>query len=336
MSYSLSLKKQGEDSKLIARIKKGKIRTPVYLVKNSSSNDLKKGFDYEAVEEKMKDMKLKSRQRVQLFNELEEAFESKADPKTFQYNKPLFELYKFCQKESSDETCMKLKAGEQFEILPSDIPKKSGRYYICGMSESGKSWISKMLIENYHEMFPKRKIYVISSLKEDETLDECKKLFERINYETFLDDEPTLEEFSDDGKGSLILFDDYDTIGKGNDKKVGDILQKFIDQCCQMGRHENITTLMSTHFLTNYKLSSIKLAESNYFVVFPRNTANKKLSYLLETYASLEEPQVKIIKKMGKSSPWVLVSRIFPKYCISEKEIRILEDFGNNSCSDSE
>lgn len=324
MNYSLSLKKQGKDSKLIATISKGKNNGKnVYLVRNNEDGKIKKDFDYDALDEKMKTMRIKPREKVKLFNELAELFDKKTDPKGLvSTDHNLVELYKFICDVGSDETSFKLEHGSSFELMPNDDPDKTARYYICGMSESGKSWISRMLIDNYHSLFPKRSIYVISSLKQDETLDESKKLFTRINYETFMEEPPTVEEFSDDGAGSLILFDDYDTI-KG---KVGAVLQTFIDQCCQMGRHQNITTIMSTHFLTNYKLSSIKLAESNYFVVFPRNTPTKKLSYLLETYASLEESQVKEIKKMGKTSRWVMVSRVYPKYAISENEIKILEE----------
>ena len=60
MNYSLSLKKQGKDSKLIATISKGKNNGKnVYLVRNNEDGKIKKDFDYDALDEKMKTMRIK-------------------------------------------------------------------------------------------------------------------------------------------------------------------------------------------------------------------------------------------------------------------------------------
>jgi len=319
MDYSLTLKK-GNDSKGIAIIRGGKQNGKiVYLTKNDTDKALHKNLDYDELEHEMMKLKIRPRERVKLYNEIEELHSKNISPKDLvSTDKHLVELYKFCCNSMEDDKELKLGYGETFEILPSEDPKKSGRYYIAGMSESGKSYIAKQIIDNYHSLFPKRKIYVISKLKKDETLDSSKAKLIRIDPETFLEDPPTIEEFAEDKIGCLVVFDDFDNF-KG---KLGNIIQTFIDDCLQMGRHHNISTIICTHFITNYKQSSIKLAESQYYIVFPHGATSKKLSYLLGSYAGVSEKQVKMMKKMGR---WIALNRVSnPKYVISEQEIKIL------------
>lgn len=317
--YKLSLNSKG-DSKSIAKIIGGKNKNKtVYLSKDSDEKSLSKKLDYDLLEDTMKEMKIKLRERLGLLMNLEELYESGKRPEDIvSDDKRLVELYKVCCGHSENETFIKADFGSTFEIMPNQDPNKSSRYYIAGASESGKSYVAKMIIDNYHSLFPERKVYCISKLKSDETLDSCKPELIRLNPETFLEDPPTLEEFGEDD-GCLIIFDDYDSF----DKKLGAIVQNFIDTVMQMGRHHNISCILCTHFLTNYKTSSIKLAEANYYVVFPQTSTSKKLSYLLDSYAGIDEKNIKTIKKMGR---WVLVSRTYPQYVIGEKEIRIISE----------
>ncbi len=319
MSYSLSTKKQGTESRAIAKVNGGKLNGKiVYLVKGNEGKSLNKDVDYDELEGKMIKLKIKARERVKYFNEIAELLENKTNPKdVVGTDKNLIELYKLCCEEQDNEQVLKLEYGAKFEIMPSEDPKKSGRYYIAGMSESGKSYIAKDIIDNYHSLFPKRKIYVISRLKKDPTLDSSKAKLIRINPETFIDEPPTIEEFSDNKEGCLIVFDDFDSF-KG---KIGAIIQAFIDDVLMCGRHENISTVLCTHYLTNYKQSAIKLAESQYYVIFPNGATSKKLSYLLENYGGIDDKNVKMIKRLGR---WALVSRCFPQYIVSESEVRIL------------
>ena len=323
MSYGLSFK-NGNEGKAIAIIKGGKLNNKVvYLVKNESGNDLSKSIDYDDIEEQMVKLKIKQRDRVKIFVELETLFESGTKPEdVVSTEKHLKELYASCYQSKNNTTSLKLDIGSKFEILPSSDKKKSSRYYICGMSECGKSYIAKQIIEQYNLFFPKRKIYVISKLKKDETLDSCKCKLTRINPDIFLDEIPTIEEFSNDGEGCLIVCDDYDNF-KG---KLGKIIQTFIDDICQLGRHENISCVLCTHFLTNYATSSIKLSECQYYVIFPQGATSKKLSYLLESYAGISDVNTKLIKSMGR---WVLISRCHPQYAISESEILIFNQKDN-------
>lgn len=325
MSYSLSLKPKGEDSKAIAVIRGGQDNGKyVYLVKNNDET-LEKGIDYEKLDKKMTELKIKARDKLKYLNEIAELLDNDTKAENLiSTDKKLIELYKICDAEKNDATVLKLGFDSKFEITPNQDPNKSSRYYIAGMSECGKSYITRSIIENYHKLFKDRKVYVISKLKEDETLDNTKVPLNRTDIETFLDEPPTLDEYSHNKKGkktgSLIVFDDFDNI-KG---KVGKAVQDFIDDVCQMGRHNNISCVLATHHLTNYAQSKVRLSECNYYIVFPQATATKKLSYMLETYGDLSANQVKEIKKMN--SRWALISRVYPKYVITENEIRILTE----------
>jgi hypothetical protein len=318
--YKLSLSSKG-DSKAIAKIVGGKNKNKlVYLTKENTDNKLNGKLDYDLLEDTMKEMKIKLRERLGLLMKIEELFESGKKPEdVVSDDKRIVELYKTLFGHSENETFLKADFGSSFEIMPNQDENKTSRYYIAGMTESGKSYVAKTIINNYHSTFPERKVYCISKLKSDETLDSCDVELIRINPETFLEDPPTLEEFEDDGNGCLIVFDDYD----GFKGKLGNILQTFIDDTVQMGRHHNISCILCTHHLTNYKTSAIKLSECNYYVIFPHGSTSKKLSYLLDSYAGIDEKNIKMIKKMGR---WILVSRTYPQYVIGEKEVRIIND----------
>jgi hypothetical protein len=321
MEYYLTYE-QSPDSKIIAKIKD--TNKYVYLAKRNDENVKNKEFNdesYKKMEKKMIEMKIKPRERIIYFKELINLIENKAEIKDIETDdERLLNLYKYyCGINDCDH--LHLDVGT-FEIMPNTDPNKITRIYIAGMSESGKSYVAKMICDNYHDLFPKRKIHLVSELKKDETLDECKAKLNRVNPETFIDDPPTIEEFAGKGKnkGSMFIFDDYDNY-TGKTEKA---LDTFLNQVCQRGRHENMSLIMSSHHLNNYKKTTVKLAETVQYVVFPKNTSTSKLEYFLTTYGDLEKNQVQIIKKLN--TRWAMVNRTYPKYVISEHDIILLKD----------
>lgn len=68
-----------------------------------------------------------------------------------------------------------LSDGYLFQQVPND-KKERDVLFVAGKSGSGKSYYTREYIKQYHKMFPKRDIYLISYLDEDETLDAFDKL----------------------------------------------------------------------------------------------------------------------------------------------------------------
>jgi len=200
-----------------------------------------------------------------------------------------------------------------FELLPSPDPKKREVWYIAGQSGSGKSWIARQLADYYHRLFPDRGVYLVSKLTKDETLDALKFL-KRIDIQSFIDDYPELDEFKD----CMVIWDDYDTL-TGDAEKV---VLKIIDDLAIMGRHTNTTMLCLSHFLTNYKKTRLLLNEATHIVVYPLSTSFHALRYLLKNYVGVDEEDLKRHRKLG--SRWLMYSKGFPQYMISQKDAELL------------
>ena len=200
-----------------------------------------------------------------------------------------------------------------FELLPSPDPKKREVWYIAGQSGSGKSYIAKGLADMYHKLYPERGVYLISKLKEDETLDKLKFL-KRLNIQSFIDDYPDLEEFKD----CMIIADDYDTL-TGDAQKT---IEKLIDDLAIMGRHTNTTMLCLSHYLTNYKKTRLLLNEATHIVVYPLSTSYHALRYLLKSYVGVDEDDLKRQRRYG--SRWLSYAKGFPQFMISQKNAELL------------
>jgi hypothetical protein len=157
-------------------------------------------------------------------------------------------------------------------------------------------------------------VYLVSQLAEDSTLDEMKvgKPI-RLNLDQIVAQPPSLKDMAE----SLFLFDDYDTLGKEQLAAVEDMINRI----AIMGRHECISMCCMSHYLTNYKKTRLLLMEATHFVVYPTATGTKPLSYLLGTHLGMDNKEILALKKLGR---WVMVSRQYPQYLVSEHTAKML------------
>jgi len=97
------------------------------------------------------------------------------------------------------------------------------------------------LIEDYHKKFPKRNVYVFSSLTECATLDKLKYLKRiKVKEDKFLNSELTAKDFAE----SLTIFDDCDVISnKPVKKKIFDVLNSILET----GRHFKCSVVFTSH-----------------------------------------------------------------------------------------
>lgn len=311
---SITLKKI-KDAKPIAIIKSGKYNNQIiYLTKSKVDNDeFNFNIDYDFLDILFKKYKVKPRDRVVYTEKLKKLL--KEENKHFitddEILKNIFDEIVNNKKETTE---LKLIDGE-FLILPD----KDFRMYIAGKTKCGKSYISGNVARQYKRMYKDNDVYLISKVENDEAYKNID--YHKVNFSNYIEEPPESisEEF---GSNCLLIFDDIDTI----DGKMGKIIQNMINQACQMGRHNNISVIICTHYLTNYAKSAIQLSECEYYVVYPKGTTEKKLNYMLSTYGDIDDKYLKDIRKMGR---WVLISRdqiTYPSYLISENKIKILDE----------
>jgi hypothetical protein len=214
------------------------------------------------------------------------------------------------------ELKLKDKPNLKFQPIPNKKTERSIRY-VTGASGSGKSYYTKAYADEYHKLFPKRDIYLISSISEDSSIDKIKGL-SRIKLEgDFMTDNVTAETFKD----SLLIFDDTDCLtNKVQKLKVDNVLNSVLET----GRHFQVEVVYTSHLACNGKETRRILNECKSVTIFPSGLGGKSMKYLLDNYFGLDKEQIKKIKKLN--SRWVTIQKGFPMIVLSDKEVFILND----------
>jgi energy-coupling factor transporter ATP-binding protein EcfA2 len=217
--------------------------------------------------------------------------------------------------EADDETYFnKLKISNDSKFCP--VPNTTTErdiLYITGCSGSGKSTFTRLYLEQYKKKYKNREIYMFSSLKEDKSLDSIKP--KRFIIDESLYTDPIKVE---DLKESAIIFDDIDVVA---DKKIKEAIYNILNQVLEIGRHYNITCIVTNHLPTNGIWTRRILNESSAYVYFPAS-AGGKVKYLLTEYLDIDKKQIRYWKKCN--TRWVLIGKNFPMYYICEHECGLI------------
>jgi hypothetical protein len=183
--------------------------------------------------------------------------------------------------------------------------------YITGASGSGKSTYTKNYCKQYKKLYPKRPIYLFSSIKEDPSLDEVKP--HRIVIDDSLVDAPlAAEEFAD----SLVIFDDTDCI---SNKKHREAVNNILSEILETGRHFNTSCILTFHLATGGRDTRRILNECHAVVWFPHSGSNVGTKRLLCDYLGLDKNMIKRIKKMD--TRWACLHKNYPQVLMTERDI---------------
>jgi len=260
----------------------------------------------------LKQMNIKSKDKKNVVTELQKALK---DDKYTTIDKRIEKLKDTIEKTEVNTIDIGYEA--KFELLPNPNGKDRSIWYIGGASGAGKSYIAKSISENYLKLFPERKIYLVSSLTEDKTLDSMKPTKPlRIDHNTFVEDPINIKEL----KNSLIIFDDVDVIAP---KKLNLAVFNLIDHIAMEGRHHNISLIFITHFTGgNFRSTRLILQETHNYIVFPKATSYHQLRYLLETHVGMQTKEIRDLRKMH--TRWVCIGKDYPGYLITEHIAKLL------------
>lgn len=183
-------------------------------------------------------------------------------------------------------------------IQPLPDFNESSRVYVAGPTGSGKSWYSRNLLKQYLKVQPESKIYLFSDVEKDPVLDELPNLKRIPLNESILDNPFKPEDFLN----SICLFDDIDSI---ENPKVHKAVFNWMNTLLRRGRHENISTIVTSHLITDYKNTRIVLNEVSAITFFPRAGGKQGIEYMLKKYVGLDKTQINKIFTLP--SRWVTV-----------------------------
>lgn len=216
---------------------------------------------------------------------------------------------------------VKIKDGK-FEVLID--PDKREIIYIAGPAGVGKSTISRSITDVYHELFPNAPIFLFSKLTDDPAFDDLQESGEiiRVVINEQLIEQPieVLEEV-DPKVGALFIFDDTDTI---NNKKILERINALKRDIMEVGRHNNIYSLQTSHLINGTSKNDTRyiLNELNKMIIFPGSGGYKQQRYVLENYWGMNKKDIE--KLLDTDSRWLLISKNYPQYILTENKCYLL------------
>lgn len=200
----------------------------------------------------------------------------------------------------------------KIELLPAD-KKSRDCIVVAGRSGSGKSFFTRNFIKNYMKLYPKRNVLLFSPVEED-------KAFDDLTINKIMLDDDLLENPFDitELKDSLVVFDDTDSV---IDPKLKKIIIDLQNSILEIGRHNNVSTIITIHKICDYKRTRTLLNEAHYVVLFLRGNRSHLSKYYLKNHLDLSKSELKRVYNLP--SRWVCFSNVFPSPIISEKNVYI-------------
>jgi len=205
--------------------------------------------------------------------------------------------------------------GNDTELFPI-ITEPSFRMLVVGGSGSGKTFFVGQFLK-VNKVKKGAGIFILSPFKEDVSL-KLKNLI-YIKLETFEQDFDSKKPFEieDIPKGSVLIFDDIDSI----DKRFRKLYFDLRDIAFQRGRHLDISSINISHNPLQGEASKITLRASFYYVVFPKyNIRDSKV--LLSGYTGMTKDQIDEV--LNTNSRWCLVRKSVPSYFITAHEAGLI------------
>lgn len=195
--------------------------------------------------------------------------------------------------------------------------KQNDRIYVCGPSGVGKSTFIRNYVIAFRYVYPKAKVLLFSSKKEDPALDDLK--IERVRIDDDILVNPlTLQEIAAKSKPALCIFDDIQDFPNS---KINKEIARLRDECMRNGRSHGIFTVYVWHDPADYKATKAQILEANKTVIFPRKAGEGVYKYIMDKYMYIPKKIQKIITKL--KSKFTVVNKEIPRYVLTDKYIML-------------
>lgn len=210
----------------------------------------------------------------------------------------------------------KLKKGENFHLMPSDLTRS---IYISGQQGIGKSYFISQYLKEYQKKHPNSKIIFFSEKEYDKNIDDCIKNIKRVPCDDSLLDNPiSKDELNTQEAYTMFVFDDVDALPKKIKSEVYRVLNSLIN----VYREQKLNIIFSSHESCDGKNTKTALNGSDCIVFFHRNF-NRSTEYLIKQYINKNE-----FKKFSSGdynkSRWCCYVKSYPSLLLFENFIKVL------------
>jgi hypothetical protein len=200
------------------------------------------------------------------------------------------------------------------------LPKQHEREidFIAARSGAGKTTVAAKLIKVFHKINPKSPIIIFSRapIENDPALAGIP--MNQINLEEL----PTvsIDITRDVPMGSMIVFDDTDTI---QDNQIKKIVDGIMTDIMEVGRKLKLYTIITQHLIlgNDKKKSRTIMNECQYFTCFPKACSAQQIKYALNSHFGFCNKEIQ--KILDTDSRWVRISKEYPQYIMSERSLRL-------------
>jgi hypothetical protein len=300
-----------KEGRPIAIIKGGKYNNEMLHITDNNEKNMIKNSPLEMLEDIYKGKNTKKLSRTEM-----SAIKNALITGDEKYAESLYDIISDVKSKSKELSKKEFKIYDDGIIQPLPRFNKTERCYIAGQTECGKTYWCKRYLQQLRKVYPEKKIFVFSDVSHDPELDCIKNLVRFELDEELIDKKPIKPEVF---KNSICVFDDIDSI---QNKQLYKIIQNLRDSLLRRGRHEDISTLITSHLLTNYKDTRIILNECNSITIFCRSGSTYGIKYLLKKYIGLDKKGIQ--KVLNLPSRWVTIYKNHPQYVLYEKGVYIL------------
>ena len=188
---------------------------------------------------------------------------------------------------------------------------------VFGQSGSGKSYFISQFTHEYHTIYKKNHIYLLSECPEDEVFDEKPYIKRILINEELLEDKIEWDEFKD----CLVILDDVDALSKEYKKYIDELRNKLLKNA----RKNNVSVCISNHNFTDGISTKNTLNESNVIVFFMNNGFNRGIKYFLESYVGLDKKSIQNLRKLGQTRATVYI-KTYPQIIMTDKHITTVNE----------
>ncbi len=217
------------------------------------------------------------------------------------------------------------------DAIMQQLPNTQGHIVmnVGGPKGSGKSTLIGKFAKLYHKIWPNKRIIIISSEEEDKPLDDIPNV-ERLDItdKDLVDNPIEVKEL----QGSLLIFDDYDSI---DDKEIRSAIVDLLHRVLKKGRLKSseeltieerregdIDVIVTSHQLLDYKKTREILNEMTSVTFFPKSGSTFQLKRLLKEYCGLSNQDIDEIFDLP--SRWVTYFKQYPNWVLFEKGCYLL------------